>query len=309
MFSKKIKSKKCNSGFTIVELSIVALVIGLITSSVIVGKDLVRQSEIRSAISQIEQYQAAVKTFNIKYNAFPGDMADATKYWPELDDGKGNGCAGYKCHRPNKQVHQCDGTPTIKHTCNGNGDGVINCCGDFGNQITEIFLFWQHLSNAGLIIGGNNGGYNGRAGPIRHDAEIGDNVPKTKLPGGGIAILEYETHEMPGFGDHFPKSSRHDFVLGSDPTEFYDNKAEQEFWQFVEAPLLTSIEALSVDEKLDDGLPGKGTVQTRRRSNHGTNKYECTNSAAGSNPVQDAEDARYNPTPNGIECFLLFRMS
>ena len=44
------------TGFTLVELSIVIVIIGLIVGGVLVGQDLIKSAEIRSQISQIEQY-------------------------------------------------------------------------------------------------------------------------------------------------------------------------------------------------------------------------------------------------------------
>src|ERR1700712_5355694 len=61
-------------GFTLIELSIVLVIIGLIVGGVLVGQDLIRAAEIRATISQIEKFNTAVNTFRGKYNAIPGDM-------------------------------------------------------------------------------------------------------------------------------------------------------------------------------------------------------------------------------------------
>jgi hypothetical protein len=47
-----------------------------------VGQDLIRASEIRATVGQIEKYNSAVNTFRTKYNGMPGDLsaADATAY-------------------------------------------------------------------------------------------------------------------------------------------------------------------------------------------------------------------------------------
>jgi prepilin-type N-terminal cleavage/methylation domain-containing protein len=65
-------------GFTLVELSIVLVVVGLAIGGVLVGKDLIRAAEYRKFHSQIESYQLASNTFRVKYNAVPGDMPNAT---------------------------------------------------------------------------------------------------------------------------------------------------------------------------------------------------------------------------------------
>src|ERR1700709_989380 len=63
-------------GFTLIELSIVLVIIGLIVGGVLVGRDLINAAQLRAAISQIERYQTAVNTFRAKYGAIPGDMPD-----------------------------------------------------------------------------------------------------------------------------------------------------------------------------------------------------------------------------------------
>src|ERR1700712_2724582 len=69
-------------GFTLIELSIVLVIIGLIVGGVLVGQDLVRAAAVRAQISQIEKYNTAVNTFYGKYGYLPGDIKDpdATRF-------------------------------------------------------------------------------------------------------------------------------------------------------------------------------------------------------------------------------------
>jgi len=62
-------------GFTLIELSIVLVIIGLLVSGVLVGRDLIAAAELRSQISQIEGYNTAVRTFQLKYGGLPGDLS------------------------------------------------------------------------------------------------------------------------------------------------------------------------------------------------------------------------------------------
>jgi prepilin-type N-terminal cleavage/methylation domain-containing protein len=61
-------------GFTLIELSIVLVIIGLIVGGVLVGQDLIRAAEVRAQITQIEKFNTAVNTFHGKFGALPGDM-------------------------------------------------------------------------------------------------------------------------------------------------------------------------------------------------------------------------------------------
>ncbi len=63
------------AGFTLIELSIVLVIIGLIVGGVLVGQDLIKAAEIRATISQYEKYNAAMNTFRTKYNGMPGDLS------------------------------------------------------------------------------------------------------------------------------------------------------------------------------------------------------------------------------------------
>ena len=94
------------SGFTLVELAIVIVVIGLLVGGVLQGQELIKQANIRSQIAQFEDINRATFTFRAKYNALPGDMNNATSFWGDLID---------------------IDNPTIgtTATCNGNGDGII----------------------------------------------------------------------------------------------------------------------------------------------------------------------------------------
>lgn len=87
-------------GFTLVELAIVIVIIGLLVGGVLAGKELVEQAKIRAQVKQLQEYDAAVAIFRSKYGNLPGDLpqVDATKFnltypnagdFPELKaDGK-----------------------------------------------------------------------------------------------------------------------------------------------------------------------------------------------------------------------------
>src|SRR5579871_6353801 len=80
-------------GFTLIELSIVLVIIGLIVGGVLVGQDLIKAAQIRAEVTQLERYNTAVNTFRSKYNGVPGDLLSATNFFASVT-GQASGTAG-----------------------------------------------------------------------------------------------------------------------------------------------------------------------------------------------------------------------
>src|SRR5579871_3923101 len=72
----RLAMTKAYSGFTLIELSIVLVIIGLIVGGILTGRDLIDAAAQRAQIAQIEKYNTAVNTFRIKYGYLPGDIPD-----------------------------------------------------------------------------------------------------------------------------------------------------------------------------------------------------------------------------------------
>jgi prepilin-type N-terminal cleavage/methylation domain-containing protein len=132
-------TQKTENGFSLVELAIVLVILGLLVGGVLGGQSLIRASELRSLTTEREQFYTALRSFREKYMALPGDMTTATSFWGT-----------------NATCPAADYAGTA--TCNGDGDelinGSVNFDGGTGWQTYdpgEFALFWQHLGNAGLI--------------------------------------------------------------------------------------------------------------------------------------------------------------
>lgn len=119
---------KYSHGFTLIELSIVIVIIGLLAGGVLIGKDLIQAAIIRQQITQYENFNTAVNTFKSKYNAYPGDMLP--------DDAAAFGFA-----------------PRSGSDGSGDNDGIVEGCVPYeAYQIgCESVLFWRDLSEAQLI--------------------------------------------------------------------------------------------------------------------------------------------------------------
>lgn len=72
-----MRSDQCK-GFTLIEITIVLIVIGLLSGSILVAYSLVHTAELRATLKQVEMFDTAYNTFRLKYNCLPGDCANAS---------------------------------------------------------------------------------------------------------------------------------------------------------------------------------------------------------------------------------------
>lgn len=208
-------------GFTLVELSIVLVIIGLLVGAVLMGKDLIRAAELRSIVTGKERFVTALYAFKEKYNAIPGDFIDAQTIW---------GAAA-----------TCTSAQTATATCNGDGDGQIERGVGSGTIGNEPFLFWKHLANAGLI----QGNYWGIKDGSTSYATTANNAPSGKIS----SSLWYTENIDWAVGASWTWSYTYGNVL-----EFGLAKANEDPYVNV----LTSAEMFALDAKIDDGKPGTG---------------------------------------------------
>jgi prepilin-type N-terminal cleavage/methylation domain-containing protein len=77
-------------GFTLLELSIVLAVIAMLVGGIFAGTSLVRAAELRSVVTDANNYAAAVANFRSQYRGLPGDITNAANYWTSASNGNGD---------------------------------------------------------------------------------------------------------------------------------------------------------------------------------------------------------------------------
>lgn len=249
------------SGFTLIEMSIVLVIVGLLVGGVLVGQYLIQAAETRAVITDVDKFRAAVATFRTRFRGLPGDVrnfrqfADLNEY-PNTRNGNGD-----------KMVQQCYETesfsPTATNACSVYGSsyeiyGALNY--NYINRYTgELLGFWQHLSVTGLVAGsydGLPGNYSGAgSAPLNKRGKPGTSYPSFRLNDslGWIAYSgKYERQKLfitPGAASGYTTNSIGQIQTPANTHQLLTNAA------------LTTIQAQLIDRKGDDGMPKSGTIR------------------------------------------------
>lgn len=124
---KGLNFKKAQSGFTLIEIAIVLVIVGLLLGGVLQGQQLIENSRVRSAATDFDGISTAAISYQDRYRAYPGDDLTATVQargaaWSAITGGNANGALA----------------------------GAVN---NTFNPTAELAAFWQQLRAAGFISG------------------------------------------------------------------------------------------------------------------------------------------------------------
>ena len=118
--------RKQQSGFTLVEIAIVLVIIGLLLGGVLKGQELINSAKVKNFATDFRNIPLYIYGYQDKFRAIPGDDAAVA-------------------------THVTGGT---KATTGGTpGNGVIEGYWDSTTATEESYLFWQHVRLAGLAAG------------------------------------------------------------------------------------------------------------------------------------------------------------
>ena len=163
---------KQQRGFTLVEIAIVLVIIGLLLGGVLKGQELLTNARVKRVINDFDGTSAAIFSYQDRYKQMPGDDNTANGRWGAT---------------------------------NGNGNGIIagNWNQNAGNQETR--LLWQHLRNAGLVAGVTTGAASGEQARNAYGGLVGVDAANLgltgvvlcqgALPGKVAAIIDTQTDD------------------------------------------------------------------------------------------------------------------
>ncbi len=207
--------------FSLVELSIVLVILGLLVGGVLSGQSLIRAAELRSVNSEYQRYSAAMGTFRDKYFALPGDMSNATSFWAAEANGDGNGLI-------------MGSAPTVAAT-------------------NETGHFWSQLALAGLIEGVYTPA--SWASPV-----LGTTNPSGKMATSGWHMRSVGTVANDDITVGTTGAGTNIMYEGNYGNAFFFMKAVTLAAPTAAGGLMRAEEAWNIDTKMDDGKPMTGSV-------------------------------------------------
>ena len=159
---------KRNSGFTLVEIAIVLVIIGLLLGGILKGQEMITQAKIKNVIADFSGISAAYHGYVDRYKKIPGD----------------DPCAGGTV-----SANIC-GTTTGRWAgaTAGDGNGVVAGKYNSATATDESRLWWDHLRRSGFVSGvGDLQPFNALSGQI--GVQTGDSAGGAALGGfAGIII-------------------------------------------------------------------------------------------------------------------------
>lgn len=225
---------KFKKGFTLIEIAIALVVVGLIISGIIAGSSILDSFKVTSEISKVKEFRSAVNAFKDKYDDLPGDFDEATDYFDSF-----SGLA------------------------DGNGDGKILTDTIGSSNTLEVGYAWRHLEHSQIL---NIDVKNSNPGN-RYDCNGGNTgIPAFEEAGCYFLVNEFkEIYSTYSGGTYSPSQNYpttytpgNDLFLRISGFRDFDETTIKQEW------------AEKMDLKLDDGEPDTGKVLSTNNTHSGT---------------------------------------
>ena len=122
------------SGFTLVEIAIVLVIIGLLLGGILKGQEMITQAKIKNVINDFNGITAAMNSYQDRYRAIPGDDINAASRWAAQGAIAGTGDGQFKAQGASEVYNNIPAAAPTATT-------------------PEVNLFWWHLRLSGFVAG------------------------------------------------------------------------------------------------------------------------------------------------------------
>jgi len=312
---KTFSSKK--SAFSLIELSIVLIIIGLLIAGITGGASLIKSSELRSVMSEAKSYQVAVNSFYTQYDSYPGDTDVSVGSISNFSGNRNNqiqyitasGFEGIDAWQDLRDIGAIDLNLNL-----GASGAMITATNSF-TPITNIpgskikgggWAFDYNISSLQNVVVLTGKTKSVALGAIAADKTLVNNHFNNAGTGGTDALKCSSGTPAAGDTDPYCTASGPNFPGGLAP---FDTPLTNAALEVISAP-----DAYSIDSKVDDGKANSGTVLAVNTKANAV-ADNCSGSKADSyatNPTTTAVGSydRYQ-TPNGNKkvCALSFSVN
>lgn len=221
MVKTQLIHDRSQAGFTLVELAIVMIIIGLLIGGILKGQELIANAQITATSSQIKAIEAAMTTFRDSYDAVPGDIANPGARLPN--------CTAAPCNAVGSGNNRLAQTPAA-------------VAADPSTAGEEATRFWTHLAAADLI-----GGLDYTSVALTWGAA----VPAAEIGGGFTVGYAGAVADLVGAGAATMNSGHYLSLRSVAATAVAASNANA---------ALRPTQAARLDRKLDDGIADAGSV-------------------------------------------------
>jgi prepilin-type N-terminal cleavage/methylation domain-containing protein len=261
----KIKQK---NGFSLIELSIVLVIIGLLIAGVTGGSQIVQGAKFSRLISEVGDLKSSVNAFKTTYQGLPGDITNAEDFW---------GCTG------------------DAGDCNGSGDGKIRYINTADpGETNESYRAWEQLFLSGLTKFNSTGAAELYNGSSTYIGVIGNAVPGSKYGKGGYSLFTDEA------GAALVAMSINKLLIA-----FGNQAPNGTINGFTREVIISPSDAFLLDRKYDDGLPEGGKIRGFEGPDVYADNFDdvTTDEVCAPDPVSGD---RLYAISDSLYCFLAF---